>query len=61
MHVCKILLFKLHEGDEVIKITNSLDRYGQIVIQENSRKKLIETLHKCNVVINESVQIIEKN
>ena len=54
----KFFIFKLKQGDEIVKITNSLDRYGQIVMQENSREKLMEALQKGNVIVNKCVQIL---
>ena len=54
----KFFIFKLKQGEKIVKITNSLDRYGQIVMQENSREKLMEALQKGNVIVNKCVQIL---
>ena len=38
--------FKLHQGDEVPQITSSLNRYGEFILQAESRESLDEMLNR---------------
>jgi carbamoyl-phosphate synthase large subunit len=51
--------FKLNVGDKVNKITSSLDRYGQFIIQTNSREELDRLYCKYEKIIVTFIKIKE--
>ena len=52
---------RLKYEDKIQKITSSLNRYGYIIFQTDSRKGLIDSLDICNKIIKSGVIIDEKN
>ena len=48
--------FNLKEGDRVNRITSSLNRYGQLILQAGNRDAIAEAFEKYEKIINEIVQ-----
>ena len=44
--------FLLHKGDQVNKITSSLNRYGLFIVRGDSRDELINSIAKINRDLN---------
>ena len=49
--------FDLKEGDNVKKIKNSLDRYGEVVFVADTRAELEEEIEKCYKIIDNQIDI----
>ena len=54
-----VVLFdlKLHEGDTVNRITSSLNRYGQVIVEGESRKEVEISLERVENLIQQNVTI----
>ena len=48
---------KLHEGDHVNRITSSLNRYGEFIVEGSDRKMVDERLGECESKIEENIEV----
>lgn len=49
--------FRLKDGDRIGQIANSLDRYGHVIVQANSRLDIQKIIYAVEMIVNDCIKI----